>query len=60
MDSVLVFNLNKTKIDNWVWRTMPESTEFGRKSFVYKYITFLDYSKGKVVIYLISVLNDLA
>ena len=48
-DSVLVFNLNKVKVGNWFWRTMPESTDFGRKSFVYKYITFLDYSKGKVL-----------
>tara|TARA_R100000654_G_scaffold72814_1_gene104986 strand:- start:1452 stop:1751 length:300 start_codon:yes stop_codon:yes gene_type:complete len=48
-DSVLVFNLNKTRINNWTWRTMPESTDFGRKSYVYKYITFLNYDKGKVL-----------
>jgi len=48
-DSVLVFNLNKTRINNWVWRTMPESTDFGRKSYVYKYITLLEYDKGKVL-----------
>tara|TARA_Y100000114_G_scaffold93857_1_gene87224 strand:- start:106 stop:405 length:300 start_codon:yes stop_codon:yes gene_type:complete len=48
-DSVLVFNLNKTKINKWVWRTMPESTDFGRTKFVYKYITFLEYHKGKVL-----------
>jgi len=48
-DSVLIFNLNKIKIDKWMWRTMPESTDFGRKKFVYKYITFLEYDKGKVL-----------
>jgi hypothetical protein len=48
-DSVLLFNLNKIKIDKWMWRTMPESTSFGRSRFVYKYITFLDYDKGKVL-----------
>tara|TARA_R100001443_G_scaffold117076_1_gene139804 strand:+ start:1929 stop:2360 length:432 start_codon:yes stop_codon:yes gene_type:complete len=48
-DSVLVFNLNKTRIKKWSWRTMPESTDFGRKRYVYKYVTFLDYDKGKVL-----------
>jgi hypothetical protein len=48
-DSVLCFNLNKIKIDNWIWKTMPESSSFGRREFVYKYITLLDYDKGKVL-----------
>ena len=47
-DKALVFNLNKIKIDKWMWRTMPESTEFTKRKFVYKYVTFLDYSKGKL------------
>ncbi len=48
-DSVLCFNLNKIKIDNWIWKTMPESSSYGRREFVYKYITLLDYNKGKVL-----------
>ena len=48
-DSVLCFNLNKIKIDNWIWKTMPESSSYGRREFVYKYITLLDYDKGKVL-----------
>jgi hypothetical protein len=48
-DSVLVYNLNKTKIKTWTWRTMPESSVYGRRNYVYKYITFLDYSKGKIL-----------
>jgi len=48
-DSVLLFNLNKIKIDKWMWKTMPETSIFGRRNFVYKYITFLDYYKGKVL-----------
>lgn len=48
-DKVLVYNLNKIKVDKWFWKTMPESTDFGRKKFVYKYITFLNYDKGKVL-----------
>ena len=47
-DSALVFNLNKLKIKRWVWRTMPESTQFHRKIFVYKYVTFIDYNVGKM------------
>tara|TARA_R110002020_G_scaffold101665_3_gene239316 strand:- start:796 stop:1227 length:432 start_codon:yes stop_codon:yes gene_type:complete len=47
--SVLVFNLNKLRIDKWLWKTLPETTEFGRSNYVYKYITFVDYSKGKVL-----------
>jgi len=47
-DKALVFNLNKIKIDKWIWKTMPESTEFTKRKFVYKYVTFLDYSKGKL------------
>ena len=47
-DSVLVFNLNKISIDDWKWRTMPETSTFGRRNFVYKYIAFLDYNKGKI------------
>lgn len=47
-DKALVFNLNKIKIDKWFWRTMPESTEFTKRKFVYKYVTFIDYSKGKL------------
>ena len=47
-DSVLLFNLNKIKIDKWMWRTMPETTDFTKRKFVYKYVTFLDYSKGKL------------
>ncbi len=47
-NKALVFNLNKMKIDKWQWRTMPETTEFNKKKFVYKYVTFLDYSKGKL------------
>ena len=48
-DKVLIYNLNKTKIDNWFWKTLPETTDFSRKKFVYKYITFLEYDKGKVL-----------
>lgn len=48
-DSVLVFNLNKIKINDWIWKTMPESTSFGRNKFVYKYITYLQYDLGKVL-----------
>ena len=48
-DSVLCFNLNKIKINNWSWRTLPESSTFGRREFVYKYVTFLSYDKGKVL-----------
>ena len=47
-DKALVFNLNKIKIDKWMWRTMPETTDFTKRKFVYKYVTFLDYSKGKL------------
>jgi len=47
-DKALVFNLNKIKIDKWIWRTMPETTDFTKRKFVYKYVTFLDYSKGKL------------
>ena len=47
-DKALVFNLNKLKIDKWQWKTMPESTEFSRRKFVHKYVTFIDYSKGKL------------
>lgn len=47
-DTALVFNLNKLRIKKWVWRTMPESTEFNRKKFVYKYVTFVDYNVGKM------------
>ena len=48
-DVVLIFNLNKIKIDKWYWKTLPESSEFGRKEFVYKYVTYLDYDKGKIL-----------
>ena len=48
-DSVLIYNLNKVSIDKWFWKTMPETTDFGRRNFIYKYITFLDYDKGKVL-----------
>ena len=47
--SVLIHNLNKYRVDKWKWRTLPESTEFGRKKFVYKYITYIDYDKGKLL-----------
>ena len=47
-DKALVFNLNKIKIDKWIWRTMPETTDFTKRKFVYKYVTFLDYDKGKL------------
>lgn len=47
-DTALVFNLNKLRVQNWVWRTMPESTQFNRKIFVYKYVTFIDYNVGKM------------
>ena len=47
-DKALVFNLNKINIDKWIWRTMPETTDFTKRKFVYKYVTFLDYSKGKL------------
>ena len=47
-DKALVFNLNKIKIDKWMWRTMPETTDFTKRKFVYKYVTFLDYDKGKL------------
>jgi|TARA_R100001198_G_C5161445_1_gene166343 hypothetical protein len=48
-DSVLVFNLNKVRINSWIWKTMPETSTFGRNKFVYKYITLLEYDKGKVL-----------
>ena len=48
-DKVLIYNLNKVRINKWFWKTMPETTDFGRGKFVYKYITFLDYDKGKVL-----------
>lgn len=48
-NSVLVFNLNKISINDWKWRTMPETSTFGRRNFVYKYITFLDYDKAKIL-----------
>jgi len=48
-DSVLIFNLNKIKISNWVWRTLPETSNFSRRKFVYKYITFLDYDKAEIL-----------
>ena len=46
---VVVFNLNKLRIDKWMWRTMPETTDFNKRRFVYKYVTFVDYDKGKVL-----------
>jgi len=27
---------------------MPETTDFTKRKFVYKYVTFLDYDKGKL------------
>lgn len=48
-NTALIFNLNKVRIDSWIWKTMPETSTFGRKNFVYKYITFLEYDKGKVL-----------
>ena len=47
-DTSLVFNLNKLRVKNWVWRTMPESTEFNRKKYIYKYVTFIPYNVGKL------------
>ena len=47
--TVLVHNLNKIKIDNWFWKTLPETTDFNKRRFVYKYITFVNYDKGKLV-----------
>ena len=47
--AVLIFNLNKYQVNKWYWKTMPETTDFGRRTFVYKYLTYLDYSKGKVL-----------
>lgn len=47
-NTALVFNLNKLRIKKWTWKTMPESTEFNRKKFVYKYVTFIDYNVGKM------------
>jgi len=47
--NVLVHNLNKLKIDNWFWKTLPETTDFNKRRFVYKYVTFVDYDKGKVL-----------
>ena len=46
--SVICFNLNKLKVDRWIWRTMPETTAFNKRRFVYKYVTFIDYDKGKL------------
>jgi hypothetical protein len=46
---VLAHNLNKIKLTNWHWKTLPETTDFSKKRFVYKYITFVDYSKGKIL-----------
>ena len=48
-DKVLIFNLNKIRINGWEWRTMPETSTFGRRNFVYKYITFIEYDKGKIL-----------
>ena len=45
--TVLVHNLNKIKIDDWFWKTLPETTDFNKRKFVYKYITFVNYDKGK-------------
>ena len=47
--TVLVHNLNKIKIDKWFWKTLPETTDFNKRRFVYKYITFVNYDKGKLV-----------
>jgi hypothetical protein len=47
-DTALVFNLNKLRVKNWVWRTMPETTEYNRKKYIYKYVTFISYNVGKL------------
>lgn len=46
---VLVHNLNKLKIDRWFWKTLPQTTDFNKRKFVYKYITLVNYDSGKKV-----------
>lgn len=47
-NSCIVFNLEKQKIKKWFWKTLPETSNFGRRRFVYKYITYLSYNMGKL------------
>jgi len=46
--TALVFNLNTLPIDSWIWRKMPQSTEFSKKKYVYKYIALIDYRYGNL------------
>lgn len=41
------WNVKKLKDLNWHWRSMPETTEFGRKSWIQKEVALIDINLAK-------------